>query len=38
MTELEELNKGFLDGKVLADLRVIARQLNIEGITKLKKR
>ncbi|TET16023.1 MAG: transcription termination factor Rho [Actinobacteria bacterium] len=37
MTELEELNKGFLDGKVLADLRVIARQLNIEGITKLKK-
>ena len=37
MTELEELNKGFLDGKVLADLRVIARQLNIQGITKLKK-
>lgn len=37
MTELKELNKGFLDGKVLADLRVIARQLNIQGITKLKK-
>lgn len=37
MTELEELNKGFLDGKVLADLRVIARQLNIQGITKLNK-
>jgi len=37
MTELEELNKGFLDGKVLFDLRVIARQLNIQGITKLNK-
>lgn len=37
MTELEELNKGFLDGKVLSDLRVIARQLNIQGITKLNK-
>jgi len=37
MTELEELSRGFLDGKVLADLRVIARQLNIQGISKLKK-
>ena len=37
MTELEELNKEFLDGKVLADLKVIARQLNIQGISKMKK-
>jgi len=37
MAELEELNKEFLDGKVLGDLRLIARQLNIQGISKLKK-
>jgi transcription termination factor Rho len=37
MTELEELNREFLDGKVLADLKVIARQLNIQGISKMKK-
>jgi transcription termination factor Rho len=37
MTELEELNREFLDGKVLADLRVIARQLNVQGISKMKK-
>ena len=37
MAELEELNKEFLDGKVLGELRIIARQLNIQGISKLKK-
>jgi len=37
MTELEELNREFLDGKVLADIKVIARQLNIQGISKMKK-
>ena len=37
MTELEELNRDLLDGKVLADLKVIARQLDIPGISKMKK-
>lgn len=37
MAELEELNREFLDGKVIADLRVIAKQLNIQGISKFKK-
>ncbi|HEY4695437.1 MAG TPA: transcription termination factor Rho [Candidatus Hydromicrobium sp.] len=37
MAELKELNREFLDGKVLSDLRVIARQLNIQGISKLKR-
>lgn len=37
MAELEELNREFLDGKVLSDLKVIARQLNIQGISKLKR-
>ncbi len=37
MTELEELNKEFLDGKVIADLRTIAKQLNIPGLSKMKK-
>jgi len=37
MTELEKLDKGFLDKKVLADLKVVARQLNIQGITRLKR-
>ena len=37
MTELEELNRDFLDGKVLTDLKVIAKQLNIPGISKMKK-
>lgn len=37
MTELKELNREFLDGKVIADLRVIAKQLNIQGFTRLKK-
>jgi len=37
MTELEGLNKEFLDEKVLSDLKVIARQLNIPGISKMKK-
>lgn len=37
MTELEELNREFLDKKVLADLKIIARQLNIQGISKMKK-
>ncbi len=37
MTELEELNREFLDRKVLADIKIIARQLNIQGISKMKK-
>src|SRR3972149_6692407 len=37
MVELQELNREFLDKKVLSDLRVIARQLNIQGISKLKR-
>jgi transcription termination factor Rho len=37
MTELDELNREFLNGKVLADLKVIARQLNVQGISKMKK-
>src|SRR4030042_1437877 len=37
MAELEELNREFLDKKVLSDLRIIARQLNIQGISKLKR-
>jgi transcription termination factor Rho len=37
MTELDELNREFLDGKVLADLKVIAKQLNVQGISKMKK-
>jgi transcription termination factor Rho len=37
MTELGELNRDLLDGKVLTDLKVIARQLNVPGISKMKK-
>ena len=37
MTESEEISRDLLDGKVLADLKVIARQLNILGISKMKK-
>lgn len=37
MAELKELNREFLDKKVLSDLRIIARQLNIQGISKLKR-
>src|SRR4030066_1952264 len=37
MAELEELNREFLDKKVLSDLRTIARQLNIQGISRLKR-
>lgn len=37
MAELEELNREFLDKKVLSNLRIIARQLNIQGISKLKR-
>ncbi len=37
MTELGEINRDILDGKVLADLKVIARQLNVPGISKMKK-
>ncbi len=37
MDKLEELNREFLDGKVLADLKAIARQLDIQGVSKLKK-
>ncbi len=37
MAEIKELNREFLDNKVLSDLKVIARQFNIQGISKLKK-
>ncbi len=37
MTETKEINRGFLDGKVLTDLKVIAKQVNVKGIAKLKK-
>ncbi|MEA2015963.1 MAG: transcription termination factor Rho [Actinomycetota bacterium] len=37
MAEIKELSREFLDNKVLSDLKVIARQLNIQGISKLKK-
>ncbi|TET52395.1 MAG: transcription termination factor Rho [Actinomycetota bacterium] len=37
MPGTEDINKDLLDGKVLSDLRVIAKQLNIAGISKLKK-
>ncbi len=37
MSETEEINREVLDGKVLADLKVIAKQANVKGITKLKK-
>ncbi len=37
MAELEELSREFLDKKVLSDLKIIARQLNIQGISKLKR-
>ena len=37
MSGMGDINKELLDGKVLADLKVIAKQLNIKGITKLKK-
>ena len=37
MSGIGDINKELLDGKVLSDLKVIAKQLNIKGITKLKK-
>ncbi len=37
MDKLEELNREFLDNKVLSDLKTIARQLGVQGVTKLKK-
>jgi len=37
MSGMGDMNKELLDGKVLSDLKVIAKQLNIKGITKLKK-
>ncbi len=37
MSGTGDINKELLDGKVLSDLKVIAKQLNIKGITKLKK-
>ena len=37
MVEQKELNREFLDSKVISDLRAIAKQLNIQGISKLKK-
>src|SRR4030066_1138138 len=37
MSEIEGLNREFLEGKVLDDLRIIAKQLNLPGISKLKK-
>ncbi|MCJ7665124.1 MAG: transcription termination factor Rho [Actinobacteria bacterium] len=33
----EEINRDFLDEKALSDLRVIAKQFNITGVTKLKR-
>ncbi len=37
MSGIGDINKELLDGKVLSELKVIAKQLNIKGITKLKK-
>ena len=37
MSGIGDINKELLDAKVLSDLKVIAKQLNIKGITKLKK-
>jgi transcription termination factor Rho len=37
MPEIEKINKDILKEKLLSDLRVIAKQLDIPGITKLKK-
>ncbi len=37
MSGMGDINKELLDGKVLSDLKVIAKQHNIKGITKLKK-
>ena len=37
MSGIGDINKELLDGKKLSDLKVIAKQLNIKGITKLKK-
>ena len=37
MSDIGDINKELLDGKVLSELKVIAKQLNIKGITKLKK-
>ena len=34
MSGIGDINKELLDGKVLSDLKVIAKQLNIKGITK----
>ena len=37
MVEQKELNREFLNSKVISDLRAIAKQLNIQGVSKLKK-
>lgn len=37
MSGMEDINKELLDGKVISDLKVIAKQFKIKGITKLKK-
>ncbi len=37
MSETEEINREFLEEKVLVDLKTIAKQVNVKGITKLKK-
>ena len=37
MVDTKEINQEVLDGKVLADLKVIAKQVNVKGIAKLKK-
>ncbi len=37
MSGIGNINKELLGEKVLSDLKVIAKQLNIKGITKLKK-
>jgi len=37
MIENEEINRELLESKVLSDLKVIAKQLNISGTSKIKK-
>ncbi len=37
MSDTKEISREVLDGKVLADLKAIARQANVKGIAKLKK-
>ena len=37
LEELKELNRDILEGKVISELKEIARELNISGISNLKK-